>query len=57
MLKQRCSQQRKKKSFLNVHVCINFKTKYLKNKKTFWNQIFSKSLYLHVLLAQQILAL
>ncbi len=43
--------------FLYVHVCINFKTIYLKNEKTFLNQIFRESLYIHVLLAQRIKAL
>ncbi len=46
-----------KKAFLYIHECINFQTKYLKNEKSFFNQIFSESLYIHVLLAQQILAL
>jgi hypothetical protein len=54
MLSQRL---RKKKSFLYVHVCINFKITYLKNEKSFLSQIFSESLYIHVLLAPRLLAI
>jgi hypothetical protein len=39
--------------FLYLHVCINFKTKYLKNKKAFCTNSF----YIHVLPAQQTVAL
>jgi hypothetical protein len=46
-----------KKCFLDVQVCFHFKTEYLKNERSFFNEIFSESLYIHVLLAQRILAL
>ncbi len=34
---------------LYVHVCINFKTLYLKNQKSFLNENFSESFYIHIL--------
>ena len=40
-----------------VHVCINFKTLYLKKYASFLNEIFSESFCIHILLAQWIWAL
>ncbi len=40
-----------------VHVCINFKTLYLKKYASFLNEIFSETFCIHILLAQWIWAL